>query len=531
MKAILLCAGQGTRFQPISFALPKHLLPVKGIPLAERTIQMLKQNGVTDITLVTGYLAERFAYLAAKYNVSLLYNKQFKNTSNNSSLALASEFLDGALVLDGDVLFTQDIFRHIAECRNKLGKGASFFVSQETTRGLEWEFVMDDAAAPATGNGFHRETGSPANAPWEIRRALAVRKWSPKGFAMSGCSWWAGDGASRLREELLRNPDDYSWEDAAVRVMETVPLYALCMRRPFALELDSIKDALDAHLLSPQEAAALCSTDYRPVKLKGLTNSTWKIRSQDGSFKVLRIPGHGTEHYISRDDEPKVVNLLAGMGITPATTFFQDGLKLSDFLPEHRTSRSEDMTARYFAGLAHCLAQMHAVCSSACPELEPTYIGRQMELYENRTGNRAAPPYHSWLRSKAAEFDNGETVLCHRDLLLENIMVLDNHGTDMQLIDFEYAGFAHPLWDYASFILESGISGDVRDTFLAECGIRDEAARQRVWHMEILQDYIWGMWGQVNQYQDYAAERLKRAFDRLGELLGRDDFSLPMEPV
>lgn len=37
---------------------------------------------------------------------------------------------------------------------------------------------------------------------------------------MSGVSYWTGEGARRLKEEIRQDvPDDYCWEDAAIRVL------------------------------------------------------------------------------------------------------------------------------------------------------------------------------------------------------------------------------------------------------------------------------------------------------------------------
>ena len=70
-NAILLAAGFSSRFVPLSFERPKPLLPVKGEPLLERQIRQLREAGVGRIVVVTGYLAEQFAPLARRYDVTL----------------------------------------------------------------------------------------------------------------------------------------------------------------------------------------------------------------------------------------------------------------------------------------------------------------------------------------------------------------------------------------------------------------------------------------------------------------------------
>ena len=56
-KALILAAGLGTRLAPITNDRPKSLVPVNGKPILFKQIENLKQNGVYDITIVSGYKA------------------------------------------------------------------------------------------------------------------------------------------------------------------------------------------------------------------------------------------------------------------------------------------------------------------------------------------------------------------------------------------------------------------------------------------------------------------------------------------
>jgi choline kinase len=58
LKAVILSAGRGERLYPYTKKYPKTLLPVHGKPLLEHTIRTLKQAGIEDFVIVTGYLAE-----------------------------------------------------------------------------------------------------------------------------------------------------------------------------------------------------------------------------------------------------------------------------------------------------------------------------------------------------------------------------------------------------------------------------------------------------------------------------------------
>ena len=70
--AVLIAAGLCSRFVPLSFEMPKGLLEVFGERMIERQICQLREAGITDITIVVGYLKEKFEYLIDKYQVKLL---------------------------------------------------------------------------------------------------------------------------------------------------------------------------------------------------------------------------------------------------------------------------------------------------------------------------------------------------------------------------------------------------------------------------------------------------------------------------
>ena len=52
MKAVLLCAGQGTRLRPLTHCRPKHLLPVAGRAVIDRVLSSLADAGVDESVLV-----------------------------------------------------------------------------------------------------------------------------------------------------------------------------------------------------------------------------------------------------------------------------------------------------------------------------------------------------------------------------------------------------------------------------------------------------------------------------------------------
>ena len=70
--ALIIAAGFGSRFVPLTFETPKGLLEVYGERMIERQIKQLHAAGIEDITVAVGYLKEQFEYLIDQYGVKLL---------------------------------------------------------------------------------------------------------------------------------------------------------------------------------------------------------------------------------------------------------------------------------------------------------------------------------------------------------------------------------------------------------------------------------------------------------------------------
>ena len=104
-NAIIMAAGLGTRMRPLTNKIPKPLVKVNGQRMIETIITGLHQEGINDITIVTGYLADKFDYLATKYpGVKLINNPYYQKYNNLSSLYVARYKLKNTIILDGDQL-------------------------------------------------------------------------------------------------------------------------------------------------------------------------------------------------------------------------------------------------------------------------------------------------------------------------------------------------------------------------------------------------------------------------------------------
>ena len=110
MNAIILAAGLGSRLKEITKSKHKALIEIKGIPNIERTILYLKEAGIDEIYIVTGYLSSQFEYLTYKYGGKLIKNNKYREYNNIYSFYLASKYLSDSYVIDSDVVLFKNIF-------------------------------------------------------------------------------------------------------------------------------------------------------------------------------------------------------------------------------------------------------------------------------------------------------------------------------------------------------------------------------------------------------------------------------------
>ena len=142
MKAIILAAGQGTRLRPYTNDRPKCMVPLAGKPMLHRQLDVLREQGVGDITLVGGYKAEK---LQAS-GVSVVTNPRYDQTNMVATLFCAEDAMvtgEDLLISYGDIVFEPSVLRAVLDCEAEIGLGAD----REWRR--LWETRMDDPLSDA----------------------------------------------------------------------------------------------------------------------------------------------------------------------------------------------------------------------------------------------------------------------------------------------------------------------------------------------------------------------------------------------
>lgn len=132
MHAVVLVGGFGTRLRPLTFEIPKPLLPVCNIPLLERLMTSLAHGGVTHAVLALGFKPEPF--LKAFPNnrcagVELSYAVEDRPLDTSGAIGFAArdakiyERGETFIVANGDILTDLDVAKLVEFHRSAHAQG------------------------------------------------------------------------------------------------------------------------------------------------------------------------------------------------------------------------------------------------------------------------------------------------------------------------------------------------------------------------------------------------------------------------
>lgn len=139
MKAILLAAGKGSRLGVISDSLPKCLVPIGGVPLLLRWLNMLETAGIKEVLINTHHLPTQVNTVlkrwGGKSKLTIVQEDELLGTA--ATVGMARQFLEG----------TSDFF--VIHCDNyaEISLGAMIKIHQE--RAFPITAALFDCEEPA----------------------------------------------------------------------------------------------------------------------------------------------------------------------------------------------------------------------------------------------------------------------------------------------------------------------------------------------------------------------------------------------
>lgn len=111
-KALILAAGFGSRLAPITDTVPKSLVPVNGTPILFKQIQNLHENGITDITVISGYKADVLEKAVHEIwpEIHVVESVDYATTNNMYSAWLGIKAMFSAGDIQSFLMMNADVF-------------------------------------------------------------------------------------------------------------------------------------------------------------------------------------------------------------------------------------------------------------------------------------------------------------------------------------------------------------------------------------------------------------------------------------
>lgn len=217
MRAILLAAGMGTRLRPLTLTTPKSLVKVNGTPMLERQVEFLKEKGIDDIIVVTGYLNKKFEYLKNKYGVKLIHNDKYDVYNNIYTMNLVKEYLEDSYVIDADVYIHNNFI-------DATIKESTYFSGYKEGFKDEWIIEFD-----------------------EDNNVNNIIVGDDKGYILCGVSYWSKDDARVIVDKLEdviknRNFEKLYWDDIVKENIENLDVKIRKINSNDCFEIDSLED-------------------------------------------------------------------------------------------------------------------------------------------------------------------------------------------------------------------------------------------------------------------------------------------------
>lgn len=111
--AVILASGKGSRLGALTTHKPKCLLPLGSETILDRQLRLLRDVGVSRITMVVGHQRDALATHLGGH-VQTVFNSQYGTTSSISALWAARDSLsDDTLILNSDLVFERSVLESV----------------------------------------------------------------------------------------------------------------------------------------------------------------------------------------------------------------------------------------------------------------------------------------------------------------------------------------------------------------------------------------------------------------------------------
>ncbi len=447
-NAVIMAAGMSSRFAPLSYEKPKGLLKVKGEILIERQIRQLHSAGIKDITVVVGYMADKFFYLKDKFGVKIVVNNDYYKYNNTSTLIRVKNELKNTYICSSDNYFVDNPFE---------------------------EYVYKPYYAAVMIEGKSNEWGLVTDKKGLIK---GIEHNPENMYCMMGHVYFDRN-FSRIFSKILT--EQYEWPGTKESLWETVleknlkelPIYIRKYDSTVIKEFDSLEELrdFDSEYLKNADSKIfnnICNVlkckESDIINIQVVKDETINLSfsfTVNGNQYIYRHPRSGTEKFISRKSEEFSLKKAKELDLNSLVIYMdgKEGWMISHFNDSTRAIdyQNEKEVKRAFAIMRKLHdAQIESEYNNGAWKRISKIISELDDYYEGtedfiKLFNKIEKLY------LLTEDDKVKKVLCHCNCSYTSFLINEDTN-EISLTDWEYSGKEDPNYDLGTFICYSNYS-------------------------------------------------------------------------
>ena len=524
-QAVILAAGKKEEFgKPVAF------LELNDKKIIDRFMDILTENGIEKVVIVTGYKSEFYEEYAKNYNnIVLVKNEKYKWSGTMMSLSMAKDVIDDDfLLLENDMVFEERAIKEIIKSKDR----DCMLITSESGSG--------DEALVEIRNGYIYKMSKDIHQFNQIDgEMIGISKISYEVFEKM-LKQFENNKNPYLNYEYMimdigreykigyKKIDDLVWSeiDSIEHYNKFIKrTYSRLLRKEQEIKINNIKQKLQ-NILGIEEDEI-----EEIVPAGGMTNKNYTV-TISGEKYILRIPGNGTENMINRFNEKHNSMLANELSIDTDILYFDElsGLKISKLIENAetinpQTAKREDIMDK----TTSILRKLH----NSNIEFKNTFnVFDEIIKYENLLKEINGKKYDDYdtVRDAVMNLKYELNILgedlkpCHNDTVPDNF--IKGKDNTFYLIDWEYSGSNDPMWDLAAHIIECDFNEDEEELFLSkyfETSNIDLVNLKKILIYKICQDFLWSIWTIVKEakgdnFGTYGIDRYNRAIKNISKL-------------
>lgn len=525
MKTAVILTARRERDSDI----PYPLIPFDGEKcLIDRTLDILRQLGIVNIIMVTGFKSELFEVYNHE-DVTILKNDDYRFTASMASLAVAKDFIhEDFLLIEGDTFYESKVIECLVNTPHKTclaiteesGNGDEAFV--ELNQGFVTKISKDKHQLA----NFEGELLGVCKISYEVYQRM-LQKWTSCSNLYMNYEYLLMDCTSVLERPYIMFKNliwgDVDNQENMLNLKNYI--YPTLRRKENPFDKENLMNHLE-QIFPDKDIRTLA----RIEQIGGMSNKNFKVTIGEEEY-VLRVPGNGSEGMVVRSNEEQNSLMACRIGISPSIHYFnsETGIKLAEYIKNAETLNHATIQRRtHLKQIAGIYKKLHQSNVRFNNDFNVFHEIRNYEHLLLKSNVKMYPEYGN-IRDKVFQMETRlndigiQLAPCHNDSVAENFIKSED-GT-IFLIDWEYSGMNDPIWDLGALFLESEFTEDSKEYFLDNYfdGKIPSHLDEKLLIYQVLMDVLWSLWTVIKEakgddFGTYGKDRLNRAISNLQKL-------------